>query len=625
MRKENGRIIYSPSDLIRYLASPFGSWLDRYYLENPEAITPDQDTEEDKLLQRTGDQHEQSVLTGYKANAAGVVEIPRDEKNFDVAHAATLEAIRSRAPIIYQAALQDAGFACYADFLRLDGAGRYQPWDTKLALSPKPYYPIQLCCYSEMLAAATGQGLPQRIGVILGDGAEVEFRVEDFIHYYRHIKDSFLAMQAAFTGNFKDCPEPLPRAEHGRWTSHAEKFFLERDHLVQVASISVGQIKKLKLAGITTMTTLAAASGRAVHKLTSDTLAKLVSQARLQCETREGRKTNPEAKPRYELLPHQGPNGEPIGLAALPSANPADVFFDMEGYPLVPGGLEYLFGVCTRSDGGVVEFRDWWAHDRAEEKIAFEKFIDWVFARWRKNPGMHIYHYAAYEVSAIRRLSIRHDTRQDEVDDLLRNNVFIDLYQIVRRAFRIGEDSYSIKSIETLYRGKRATDVATAGESIVQYAAWLAGGKSGDWHSSDILKGIRDYNEDDCKSNAELCDWLRNLAKEQGIFYVGALSSETPKSPKPIDPEIALRQELAAKLRQTNDPISIALGDLVDFHRRELKPMWWRMFARAEASNDELRDDSACIEGIEPVGDPVPEKKSLVQKYRFDQPSIAAS
>ena len=67
---------------------------------------------------------------------------------------------------------------------------------------------------------------------------------------------------------------------------------------------------------------------------------------------------------------------------------------------------------------------------------------------------MHIYHYAAYEVSAVRRLSTQHDTRQDEVDELLRHEVFVDLYQIVRQGLRIGEDSYSIKSVERLYRPK---------------------------------------------------------------------------------------------------------------------------------------------------------------------------
>lgn len=624
MRKESDKIIYSPSDLIRYLASPFASWLDRYYLEDPKSITPDEDTDEDKLLQRVGDEHEQSVLKGYQASGSGLVQIAKDGTTFDVAYDATLEAIRSRAPIIYQAALRDAEFAGYADFLKLEGAGHYQPWDTKLALSPKPYYQIQLCCYAEMLAAVAGQGMPQRIGVILGDGAEIEFRVEDFIHYYRHIKDGFLAMQAAFSGNLKDRPEPLPRDNHGRWTSHAQKFFLEHDHLVQVANISVGQIKKLKLAGISTMTALrTVTAGQSVHKLSNDTLAKLASQARLQCQTRDDRKTNPDAKPRYDVLPHVGANGEPVGLATLPPADSGDVFFDMEGYPLVPGGLEYLFGVWMKPDpaetNDVWEFRDWWAHDRDEEKLAFEQFVDWVHARWKQNSATHIYHYASYECCAVRRLSIRHDTRQDEVDDLLRNNVFVDLYQIVRHALRIGEDSYSIKSIESLYREKkRGTDVATAGESIVQYAAWMGSRQPPDWQSSGILKGIREYNEDDCKSNAELCDWLRNLAKEQGISYVAPHATGEEEPPKPPKPEIAQRQQLAEQLRANGDQLSIVLGDLVDFHRRELKPMWWKMYDRAEANDDELRDDPACIEGIETVGGPVADRRSLLQKYRFD-------
>lgn len=621
MRKENGTIIYSPSDLIRYLASPFASWLDRYDFENPGAIKADEDTEEDKLLQRTGDAHEQSVLKRYKAAGTGLIEIPKDGEKFDVANAATLKAVKAKTPIIYQAALRHGDFAGYADFLKLDGAGKYQVWDTKLALSPKPYYPIQLCCYSEMLVAATGQWMPERIGVILGDCTEIEFRVEDFVHYYRHIKESFLAMQAAFSGKMHDCPEPLPRGEHGRWTSYAEKLFLEKDHLVQVAGITVGQIKKLKTAGIVTMTTLAAASGKSVHKLDAGTLEKLVSQAGLQCQTRDDRKSNPDAKPRYKILPHQGPNGEPVGLTTLPPADSADVFFDMEGYPssLIPGGLEYLFGTWARNETiGQLEFRDWWAHDRVEEKIALEEFIDWVYARWKKNPAMQIYHYAAYEVSAVRRLSTRHDARQDEVDDLLRNNVFIDLYQVVRHAVRIGEDSYSIKSIEALYRPKRRTDVTTASGSIVQYANWMATKQPRDWQSSSILKGIRDYNEDDCRSNAELCDWLRNLAKEQGISYVDRHSAEPPAPPKPADPEIAKRQELSNKLRAQGDPISVVLGDLVDFHRRELKPMWWKMFDRADASAEELRDDSGCIEGLKAVGDCVAEKKSFLQKYTFD-------
>ena len=46
---------------------------------------------------------------------------------------------------------------------------------------------------------------------------------------------------------------------------------------------------------------------------------------------------------------------------------------------------------------------------------------------------MHIYHYASYEVSAMRRLMGKHATREREVDDLLRNQVFVDLYTVVRQ------------------------------------------------------------------------------------------------------------------------------------------------------------------------------------------------
>ena len=46
--------------------------------------------------------------------------------------------------------------------------------------------------------------------------------------------------------------------------------------------------------------------------------------------------------------------------------------------------------------------------------------------------------------------------------------------------------------------------------------------------------------------------------------------------------------------------------------------MWWKMFDRTDASDDELRDDSSCIQGIQAFGNCVTEKRSLLQTYRFD-------
>ena len=150
----DGQLIYSPSDLVRYLVSPFTSWMDRYYLENPDAISPDDDPEDEKLIAEAGQKHERSVLTELKAMPAGVVEIQAN--NSMAAREHTLSAIEAKAPVIYQAALHSGPFAGYADFLMLNAADCYQVWDTKLARSPKPYYAIQLCCYADMLADMTG-------------------------------------------------------------------------------------------------------------------------------------------------------------------------------------------------------------------------------------------------------------------------------------------------------------------------------------------------------------------------------------------------------------------------------------------------------------------------------------
>ncbi|MFZ1744373.1 MAG: AAA domain-containing protein, partial [Nitrospirales bacterium] len=78
------------------------------------------------------------------------------------------------------------------------------------------------------------------------------------------------------------------------------------------------------------------------------------------------------------------------------------------------------------------------------------------------------------------------------------------------------------------------------------------------------------------------------------------------------------RLKTAAQLRTQGDAISVILADVIDFHRREEKPMWWRMFDRATATSEELRDDPACIQGMYAMGSPVPEKLSLVQTYSFD-------
>jgi uncharacterized protein len=617
-RTENG-IVYSPSDLIQFVKSPFASWMQRHFLEAG-APAPDVQSDEEKLVASMGDEHEAAVLKQYREAGIDLATIPK--KDADAAVELTRQAIQAKKPIVYQAAFRDDHFAGFSDFVILSAQGRYEIWDTKLARSPRPYFAVQLCCYAEMFASTTGLPVPERFGIILGSDDKVVFRTEDFIHYYHRVRTAFLALMDGYTGNIAERPEPMPGADHGLWASQAEAYFQQTDHLVQVANITSSQIKKLRSAGILTMAALAEAVGKNVPKMQGDTLAQLVAQSRLQCQTRADRAKKADAPAHFKVLAHRGENGEPVGLGALPPPDPADVFFDMEGYPLMPGGLEYLFGVSYRNPNtGALEFADWWGHDREEEKAAFECFVDWVFKRWSASPNLHIYHYAAYEVSALRRLSTRHDTRQTEVDAMLRENVFVDLYQLVRHGLMIGVESYSIKAIEHLYRPRRTGEVATAMESVVQYARWIQSGEPRDWAKSKILESIRAYNRDDCDSTAQLVDWLRAIAGEHKIAAAPAVQvtvRSEDDAKQEIHPIVLAQREVIAKLIGKGDAHALMLSDLMDFHRRDSKPVFWRKFDRAAATADELRDDTGCIQGILAHGTPVPDKKSLVQTYHFD-------
>src|SRR5207248_1940134 len=125
------------------------------------------------------------------------------------------------------------------------------------------------------------------------------------------------------------------------------------------------------------------------------TLERLHEQAALQVE---GAGCTP---PLHRLLsPTTEDDGEPPqGFAVLPDPTPGDLFLDLEGDPYaLEGGLEYLFGIVELV-GGEPVYHPFWAHDRAEEKIAFQQVIDFITERRTRFPDMHVYHYAAYEPS----------------------------------------------------------------------------------------------------------------------------------------------------------------------------------------------------------------------------------
>jgi len=118
---------------------------------------------------------------------------------------------------------------------------------------------------------------------------------------------------------------------------------IEQDHLFQVATFTKGQIKKLNQAGINTMHELATTDIEYVLGINTIALEKLKAQAKIQNQSAGN------AIPRFEIIT-PAPN-EKSGLALLPPHSPLDVFFDIEGYPIGEGGLEYLWRISYFAKG----------------------------------------------------------------------------------------------------------------------------------------------------------------------------------------------------------------------------------------------------------------------------------
>ena len=187
-------------------------------------------------------------------------------------------------------------------------------------------------------------------------------------------------------------------------------------------------------------------------------------QARIQVEARKSGIRS------FELMPIE----TGFGLTRLPEPSAADIFLDLEGDPFVgEHGLEYLFGYVTEEAHGQFVHHHDWALTRADEKRAFERFVDFVMERWERHPDLHIYHYAPYEPGALKRLMGRYATREEEIDRMLRAGLFVDLYQVVRHALRASVESYSIKRLERFFGFERQTPLSEANSALARLESHL--------------------------------------------------------------------------------------------------------------------------------------------------------
>lgn len=373
------------------------------------------------------------------------------------------------------------------------GNWSYEVIEAKLARSTKVRALIQLCHYSLLLSQIQGTD-PDWMHVVLGGGTLPEkFLTCHYLAYFRKIKSEY---EEGSARNISTYPEPNEHCRVCDWHGRCDRQWRDDDSLTLVANISRNQRKALGEREISTLTALAELTlpvTPKIERIGRQALLNIHEQARAQLEGRNSK------QPIYEIL-------EPIeperGLAKLPLPSAADIFLDFESAPFAFGdGLEYLFGGITVSGEPLPEpiYEATWALDRVEEKKAFEKFMTWVMERWAATPEMHIYHYAPYEQTAIKRLAGRHSCFVDEVDRLLRGGVFVDLFQVVRQGLRASVESYSIKKLEPFYGFTRDRALPEATRALESLETFFSLGET-KVDLGVIRDTVEEYNRDDCVS-----------------------------------------------------------------------------------------------------------------------------
>jgi len=389
---------------------------------------------------------------------------------------------------------------------------------------------------------------------------------------------------------------PCDHCERCDFLPVCDAWWDEVDHLCRVAGCGRVQIARLEAAGITTLAQLAAAEQP--DGVNPETFARLRLQAELQLRRRESGRLE------YVLLQPQPERG----FALLPDPSPGDLFFDIEGNPFwdEEGSLEYLWGVLD-ADG---DYEAVWAEDRASERRALETLVDRVRGSLADHPGMHVYHYASYELAVLRRLAGRYGTREAEVDDLLRRGVLVDLLKVVRGGLAASVPGYGLKEIEAFLDFERRGSISDGGTSILEYERYVQ------TRDGTILGAIAFYNEEDCLATLALRDWLI-ARREEALARFGPFPLPEPVEPKETPPGAAERAALRQALVDTGDPVCELAGQLLDYHDRERRPVWWAFFDRLEQTPEELVEDPDSIGLVEPVGETEPVARSLVHVFAY--------
>lgn len=554
-----------------------------------------------------GDIHEDDYYKILEKKYSKTINIKKLKISSEEKFEKTIECMKAGFDIIRGGYLKDDKWLGEFDFLEKNeenkskfGNYTYAVIDTKNTSSVKTDHIVQVGMYSYLLEKIQGFA-PKSFFILLKDLKKEEIKLSQVYEFFVETKkqyEYFIQNDLNKTESIKCdfCPM-CP------WQDECEKGWKEKRHLNQVGGNNKNNIKKFNKNNINTIDDLAKIDvKKKIENLKEEVLQKLKKQAELQLEYEK------TGKPCIEIIEKN--ISEPKGFNLLPKPSTVDLFFDLESVPdyIYPGKLEYLFGIYY-VENNKERYIPFWAHSKEEEKNSLKKFFKLTKDHFKKYPDAKIYHYAAYEITALEKLTSFHQVHGIDYDHYLHMGKFVDLFRVTKQAILISENSYSIKNLEKFYNFERKGDVQKGDKSEQYYIEWM------ETKNQKLLDELEFYNLQDCKSTYELRDWLLSIKPKNTKWLVPSkeIIELRDKEIKFLD-----YQEKLEKTKVKDRELINILKDIHGFYNRENKPDWREYFDRKYFSHEELVDDIECVGNMKKEGDVTQEKKSYVFTYTFE-------
>ena len=232
----------------------------------------------------------------------------------------------------------------------------------------------------------------------------------------------------------------------------------------------------------------------------------------------------------------------------------------------------------------------------------------------------------------------RYGTREAEVDRLLREGVLVDLLRVVRQSLRASVESYSIKKMEAFYGFVREIDLRDAGSSIVAFEQWLELGEgerpAGEPPRSDraLQPRRRRQQPRGCATGSRaLRDELARADRPRGPAPGRAATRRAAGRPDREPRPASRRSSSASPARMSCRPTRRSdaersrrrwlLAQLLGWHRREDKSMWWEFHRLMDLTPEQLVDEDDPIGLLEPDRRRSMRTKKGKQTWRYRFPA----